>query len=56
VNLVNPRRLPGRDSAPLNANEDWRIKNIPALAETAKEARAAREEWMRLARREVDRV
>ncbi|HEX5983709.1 MAG TPA: hypothetical protein VFY69_05815 [Solirubrobacterales bacterium] len=39
-----------------SANEDWRIKNIPALAEKAKEARDAREEWMRLARQEVDRV
>lgn len=39
-----------------SADENWRIKNIPALAEKADEARAAREEWMRLARREVDRV
>jgi hypothetical protein len=39
-----------------SADEDWRIKNIPALAEKAEEARDAREEWMRLARREVDRV
>jgi hypothetical protein len=39
-----------------SADEDWRIKNIPALAEKAEEARGAREEWMRLARKEVDRV
>jgi hypothetical protein len=31
-------------------------KNIPALAEKAEEARDAREEWMRLARKEVARV
>jgi hypothetical protein len=39
-----------------SADEGWRIKNIPVLAEKAKEARDAREDWIRRARREIDRV
>jgi hypothetical protein len=39
-----------------SADEDGRIKNIPALAKKAEEARDARNEWMRLARKEVESI
>jgi hypothetical protein len=39
-----------------SADEDGRIKNIPALAKKAEEARDARNEWICLARKAVESI
>lgn len=37
-------------------DEEWRISDIPHLAEVAKEARQTQDHWMKLAREEIERV